>query len=105
MTLYEVNLEVDADAAESFAAWLGTHVEEMLALPGFTSAEWFERTDGPDDGRVRWTVLYRLEDAAAMERYFTEFAERMRGEGLARFDGRFAASRRVMRQRGAYRAA
>lgn len=104
MTIYEVNLEVDADAADAYAAWLDAHIREMLSLPGFLAAEWLERTDGPADDRARWTVAYKLRDDAALERYFAEFAESMRGEGLARFEGRFTASRRVLRQRGAYSA-
>ena len=36
--VYEVNLQVDTEAAEAFMKWLGPHVEEMLTFDGFQSA-------------------------------------------------------------------
>ena len=35
--IYEVNLAVRPDAAPAFRTWLGPHIDELLALPGFTS--------------------------------------------------------------------
>lgn len=33
--VYEVNLEVDADIADAYVAWLVPHMAEMLAIDGF----------------------------------------------------------------------
>ena len=100
MVVYEVNLAVDAEIAEAYAAWLGPHIDELLALDGFEAAEWLT-VDGPpgsapDDGRIRWCVRYRLRDRAALDAYLARHAARMRGDGLERFSGRFEASRRVL---------
>ena len=109
MVVYEVNLAVDADVADAYAAWLGPHIGEVLAVPGFVSAEWWVVEDAPppsdaDPGpaappRVRWSVQYRVESRGALRAYFDEHAERLRGDGLARFGGRFEASRRVLVER------
>ena len=101
MIVYEVNLTVDHDAADEYAAWLEQHVAEMLALDGFESAEWFEDTDyhdapGGGDAARRWTLHYRLRDRAALDRYLERDAERMRQEGLDRFAERFQATRRIL---------
>ena len=105
MVVYEVNLAVDADVADDYAAWLGPHVDEVLAVPGFVSAEWWtvEAAPPPDEParppappRVRWCVQYRVESREALQAYFDVHAERLRGDGLARFGGRFEASRRVL---------
>ncbi len=98
MTFYEVNLEVDAELADAFAGWLDGHVREMLALPGFLSAELFEVED-PPAGRRSFSVRYRLVDREALERYLGEHAPRMRGDGARRFGGRFTASRRILAAR------
>lgn len=99
MVIYEVNLAVDPDAASAYAAWLAPHVDEVLAVPGFVSADWWAvEPDGdrtPQDP-VRWCVQYRVESRAALETYFREHAERLRGVGAARFGGRFTATRRVL---------
>lgn len=97
MLVYEVNLAVDAGVAEAFAAWLPGHVAELLALPGFESAEIF-RVDEPvaTAGEVALSVRYRLRDRAALDDYLRDHAERLRADGIARFGGRFRASRRVL---------
>ena len=97
MVVYEVNLAVDADAAEAYAAWLAPNIDEVLAVPGFLSADWHEvEADGSADGRRQWVVQYRVESREALEAYLREHAERLRGDGLERFGGRFEASRRVL---------
>ena len=97
--IYEVNLSVDPEVADSYAAWLGPHIEEVLAVPGFVAAEWWD-VEADSDGRVRWCVQYRVESREALQAYFDEHAARLRGDGLDRFGGRFEASRRVLRPHG-----
>jgi hypothetical protein len=95
--VYEVNLEVDADVAPAFRAWLATHVRELLALPGFLGARVFEVRDPvPEGGRTGLCVQYRLQDDAALSAYLRDHAPRMREAGVARFGSKFRASRRVM---------
>lgn len=95
--VYEVNLDVDSAIADDYRAWLQTHVSQMLALPGFVSAELFDIIEPATDGRRAWCVHYRLRDAAALEAYLHEHAAQMRAEGVARFGDRFRAGRRVLR--------
>ncbi len=105
MVLYEVNLAVDRAVADAYAAWLGPHIAELLRLDGFLGAEWFAvepEAGAPDEGRARWCVQYRLRDRAALQAYFDEHAERLRGDGLARFAGRFEATRRVLVRQAAF---
>ena len=106
--IYEVNLAVDRDAAGAYAAWLGPHIQEVLEIDGFESAEWWEVAPPPGaapeasggEGRVRWCVHYRVHSRAALQAYLDRHAARLRGNGLARFAGRFEASRRILLARG-----
>jgi RES domain-containing protein len=98
--IYEVNLDVDACIEADYRAWLRDHVAQMLALPGFVDARMAEVLDpapAPAPGRVAFCVHYRLHDEAALQAYFDHHATAMRGDGAARFGGRFSASRRVLR--------
>lgn len=95
--VYEVNLDVDAAVAADYRGWLDTHVQDMLALPGFVSAQVFEVAKPVEAGRVGYCVHYRLRDADALDAYLREHAARMRADGEARFGGRFRAGRRVLR--------
>lgn len=94
--VYEVNLDVEAAIAAEYRAWLQAHVAQMLALPGFASAQVFEVHEPVEAGRRAWCVHYRLRDAAALDAYLRDHAPRMRADGVARFGERFRASRRVL---------
>jgi quinol monooxygenase YgiN len=97
MLVYEVNLAVEAGIADAFAAWLPGHVAELLALPGFVSADIFRIEEpAPPAGEVALSVRYRLRDRAALDAYLNGHAPRLRAEGIARFGGRFRAERRVL---------
>ena len=97
MVIYEVNVAVDAEVADAYAAWLAPHIDEVLAVPGFVSAEWWAvEPDGAARQRAEWCVRYRVESRDALQAYFDEHAERLRGDGLARFGGRFQATRRIL---------
>lgn len=96
--VYEVNLDVDAGVIDAYRAWLQGHVAEILALPGFTGAEMFVVVEpGAAEGRVALCVRYLLRNATALDDYLANHAARMRADGLARFGGRFNASRRILR--------
>ncbi len=97
MLLYEVNLQVDGDAAEEMAVWLRGHVRQMLAFDGFAGATWYFLD--PEKGRQRWTIHYLVEGWQPLQAYFENHAERMRQDGLERFGGRFSADRRVLYER------
>jgi hypothetical protein len=92
---YEVALQPDPEILGDFEAWLEYHVDDMLALPGFTGAS-IHKAEDPETGAELRVVRYELEDRAALDRYFEEFAPRMRAAGLAKFGDRFRASRRIV---------
>lgn len=97
MLVYEVNLAIDAEVADAFAAWLPGHVAELLGLPGFLSGDIFRIDEPlPPPGEVRLSVRYRLRDRAALDAYLDGHAARLRADGIARFGGRFRAERRVL---------
>lgn len=94
MILYEVRLDVDAAIADAYQCWLEAHVREILALPGFVSADMLTEPRPP--GRVGWCVHYWLRDQAALDAYLRDHAARLRADGLARFPGKFNGERRVL---------
>lgn len=95
--IYEVNLDIDASIANEYRAWLQEHVAEICALPGFTGARQFEVLDPVAvEGRVSLCVQYALTDTIALDSYLRDHAPRLRADGMARFGGRFTATRRVL---------
>lgn len=96
MVVYEVNSAVDADLRADYLAWLRPHVDEILALPGFTGADAFEVREPVEPGEARFCMQFRLVDDAALQAYLRDHAPRLRAEGVARFGARMRAQRRVM---------
>ena len=97
MTVYEVSIDIDIELAADYRAWLAGHVRELLALPGFVSAQVFEiEAETADPERVGLVVHYRLSSHEALVRYLAEHAPTMRAKADAHFLGRYSARRRVL---------
>ncbi len=98
MLIYEVNIQVDGEAAEEMAVWMKTHIREMLEFDGFEGATWYF-LDPDEAQRQRWSIHYQVENSKQLNEYFEHHAGRMRQEGLDRFGGRFSADRRMLYER------
>jgi hypothetical protein len=96
--LYEVDVEADAEITGPLDTWLRDHIADLLALPGFRSAEILE-TPNTESGRIRRVVQYRLRDQAALEDYLRVQAPLLRQQGQERFGDRYTATRRVLTHR------
>ncbi len=102
--IYEVNLAVDREIAAEYRIWLALHVQEMLALPGFTGARILQDLEpgADDDTQTTFSTQYELVDRAALDDYLRLHAGRMRADGVSRFGDRFRATRRVLGELGSY---
>ena len=95
MVLYEVNLVVEKHLDVDYRPWLEAHIQEMLQFQGFERASlWLEAHQNGDDA-LRYTVHYEISSETDLEAYFTEHAERMRGDGLSKFPSGVNAQRRI----------
>jgi len=97
--VYEVSLEFDLGIERQFDTWLRDHVADLLALPGFLSAEILVSPDSGSTGTGRRTVMYRLRDEAALEEYLRSHAAQMRAQSVARFGDRLRIERRTLQSR------
>ena len=98
--VYEVNCVVDKDISEEFLAFLIPHAKEVADLEGFIDHEILltEAQSGSETEEVvRYTAIYRLDTRKSLQRYFDVDAERLRGDTMQRFEGKFSATRRIHR--------
>lgn len=102
MVVYEVNLSIDREIFADYKAWLDEHILQMLEFSGFLRATILNQTmDSNNSGdQAHLTIQYQLESAEALQAYFDEYASKMRGDGVSRFDGRFSATRRIFEVEG-----
>ena len=97
MVIYEVNLAIDKGIYTECKLWLKEHVNEMLQFPGFIQASIFKPELNEASDQEKLIIQYQLENMDDLERYFTEFATKMRAEGIKRFSDKFSATRRVFK--------
>lgn len=97
MVTYLVRYLVRHEVYESFVEWLKTeHIDEVLALPGFVSADLCLRKGGSMEASSKDVMLtFKLESEEAMKVYMTEYALKTREKGLEKFPGQFSAQREV----------
>ena len=106
--LYEVTLEIDEDIVEAYLAWIRAgHIQEVMALPGFVgwqmsvSEDDAAKTTGAEgQKRVVFVETYEVASRQALEEYFTKFAQGIRDDHTRMWDGKFAATRRILHRFG-----
>ena len=75
--VYEVSIQLDSKLTESYLAWLKGHVEEMLKLPCFQTADIFIGEEGPKN-LIR--VHYSYKEPKDFQNYLDQYAEQMRAQ-------------------------
>lgn len=106
--LYEVTLELDEDIFEAYLTWIRMgHIQEVMALPGFVgwqmsvSEDDAAKTNGAKgQKRVVLVETYEVASRETLEEYFTKYAKRIRDDHKRMWDGKFAASRRILHRFG-----
>ena len=106
--LYEVTLEVDEDIVDAYLAWIRAgHIQEVMALPGFVAwnmslseGDAAKTTGAQGQHRVVFVETYEVASRAALETYFTKYAAGIRDDHTRMWDGKFAASRRILHRFG-----
>ena len=92
MVIYEVNIRIQKEIRQDFLPWLESHIQEMLTLPGFISANCFQIEEDP----LQFCVHYFLKDLTALKHYLKHEAPRMRGDGLKTFTDKMNIHRRTL---------
>lgn len=101
---YEVTLEIDEDIVEGYLAWIQEgHIQEVMALPGFVGWNISASEDSiaasrgiQGQRRVVFVEQYEVESREFLEKYFIKYAQGIRDDHSRMWEGKFAASRRIL---------
>jgi hypothetical protein len=102
VVIYEVNICIQKELSFDYARWLRLHIDDMLQLGCFLSAEIFVRHPKDEGESVddplhsHFTVHYRARDREAVELYLREFAPEMRRKVSAEFQDQVKIHRRIL---------
>lgn len=89
----------DPTIRDEYKVWLASkHIKEVLACPGFVSAELLQVYENGDaSGSAGVVVKYTLESVQAFDDYNkSETAKKLRADALEIFGDKFTASRKVL---------
>lgn len=97
MVTYIVHLMVSHEIYSEYVDWLkNEHIPEVLACPGFVSAELCLRKGGSmESSSKNLKVLYKIKDEDQLKVYMTEYAMKLREKGIEKFPGQFSAQREI----------
>lgn len=99
MYIYNVTINIDESVHENWFRWMTeTHIPDMLATGKFTEAKMCRVMVEEELGGLTYSIQYSTKNRETLNRYFEEDAERLRQDGINRFEGKFVAFRTELQQ-------
>jgi hypothetical protein len=92
MIIYNITLNIDKTISKEWLEWIKEHIPQVLATGKFKEAK-LTRVLVEDEETDTYSVQYRAHSREALDAYYTEDAERLRGDGLKRFADKMLAFR------------
>lgn len=92
MIIYNVTINVDKTINNEWLTWIKEHIPEVLATGKFKEAK-LTKVLVADDETDTYSIQYRAHSREALDAYYAEDAERLRGNGLKRFADKSLAFR------------
>jgi len=95
--VYSVTLHVQNDAVEEWTTWmLESHIAEVMASGCFEAYEMRRQLHPVEEGRTTFEIRYLCRSMDDYLRYQETRAQALQAAHLARFAGRFEATRRLL---------
>ena len=93
MYIYNVTINIEESVHESWLQWMNSeHIPAMLATGKFSKALMTRVQVEEDMGGYTYSVQYRTESKAMLEKYYEEDAATLRAQSKP-FEGKFVAFR------------
>jgi hypothetical protein len=92
MIIYNVTINVDKTINKEWLTWIKEHIPEVLATGKFKEAK-LTKVLVTDDETDTYSIQYRAHSREALDAYYAEDAERLRGDGLKRWADKSLAFR------------
>jgi hypothetical protein len=91
--IYNVTVNIDDSVHDEWLTWIKEHIPQVLATGKFIDAKLTKVLVEEDMGGTTYSVQYKAHSREALDAYYTEDAERLRGDGLKRFADKMLAFR------------
>ncbi|MDC7994785.1 DUF4286 family protein [Altibacter sp. HG106] len=93
MYIYNVTINIEESIHDEWVQWMkDTHIPAMLATGKFQKALMTRVQVEEEMGGITYSVQYRTDSKATLDRYYAEHANAMRAQSKP-FEGKFVAFR------------
>ncbi len=93
MIIYNVTINVDKGIHEKWLNWIKEHILQVLATGKFTEAKLTKVLVEEEMCGTTYSVQYRAKSREDLDAYYREDAEKLRGDGQAKFTDKMLAFR------------
>ena len=91
--IYNVTINIDDSVHDEWLAWIKEHIPQVLATGKFADAKLTKVLVKEEMGGTTYSIQYKAHSRTALDAYYAEDAERLRGNGLKRFADKMLAFR------------
>lgn len=97
MIIYNVTVSIDVDVSSEWYQWMReVHIPDVMKTGMFTEAR-MARILGEEEGGKSYSIQYLCKDMGTLKKYQKEFAPALQQDHSAKFGGKFAAFRTLLR--------
>ncbi|CAL2089264.1 DUF4286 family protein [Tenacibaculum sp. 190524A02b] len=93
MYIYNVTVNVDESIHAEWLVWIEQHIPEVLATGHFVSAKMTQVLVDEEMGGITYSIQYSAKTREDLDNYYKNDADRLRQDGLIRFQGKSLAFR------------
>jgi len=93
MIIYNVTVNIDESIHEQWLQWIKSHIPKVLATGNFSDAKLTKVLVDEQMGGTTYSIQYRSKSREALDSYYKNDAERLRGEGIKYFSDKMLAFR------------
>ena len=93
MYIYNVTINIDESIHNEWLSWIKEHIPQVLATGRFSEAKLTKVLVEEELGGITYSVQYRAKSREDLDHYYNFDAEKLRGDGLAKFADKMLAFR------------
>ncbi len=99
MIVYNVTVKVENSILDEWLPWIESHMPEVVETGCFESYSFFELLEPKTDEDRTFVVQYFAKNREQYEKYVSDFAPKLREDGMNKFGDKFVAFRSMLHKR------
>lgn len=91
--IYNVTVNVDNSIHDEWLNWIKIHIPQVLATGQFIDAKLTKVLIEEDMGGTTYSIQYKAKSRQALDNYYTNYADKLRNDGMQKFADKMVAFR------------